>query len=73
MVPAEPGQAVYSASPRILSLTAATVGGRLRLCVRYRRTLLDRAAADEFATSYQQALAELADLGPAGADRRTPP
>jgi predicted phage baseplate assembly protein len=27
VVPAEPGQPVYSASPRILSLTAATVGG----------------------------------------------
>lgn len=56
--------------PRGLSIGVATVGGRLRLCVRYRHTLMDQAAADDFATCYQQALAE---LGSAEAGRRPPP
>ena len=52
--------------PRGLSVGAITIDGRLQLCFRYRRALLDDAAAAEFAASYA---AVLAALSRAGADR----
>jgi hypothetical protein len=47
--------------PRGLSVGAITVDGRLQLCFRYRRALLDDAAAHDFAAEYAAALTELAD------------
>jgi hypothetical protein len=46
--------------PRGLSVGAITVQGRLALCFRYRRALLDDAAAGEFVTAYAAALTTLA-------------
>jgi NRPS condensation-like uncharacterized protein len=46
--------------PRGLSLGAATVDGRLQLCLRYRNALLDEAAACDFAAEYATALSALA-------------
>lgn len=46
--------------PRGLSVGAITVGDRLQICLRYRRALLDSAAAARFARCYSQALNELA-------------
>jgi NRPS condensation-like uncharacterized protein len=46
--------------PRGLSLGAATVDGRLQLCLRYRNALLDEAAARDFAAEYATALSALA-------------
>jgi NRPS condensation-like uncharacterized protein len=45
--------------PRGLSAGAATVGGRLQLCFRYRNALFDDAAAREFAAEYGTALSAL--------------
>jgi len=62
-----PDQIWFSASthmPRGLSVGAISVGGRLQLCFRYRRALLDRAAAREFAAGYAAALAELTGARP---------
>ena len=42
-----------------LSVGAITAGGRLQLCFRYRRALLDEEAARDFAAGYAAALAEL--------------
>jgi NRPS condensation-like uncharacterized protein len=47
--------------PRGLSVGAITVAGRLDLCFRYRRALLDEAAAREFVAGYAAALNELGD------------
>ena len=53
--------------PRGLSVGAITVGGRLRLCFRYRNALLDAAAGKEFAAGYAAALSRLSVVaGPAG-------
>ena len=46
--------------PRGLSLGAATVDGRLQLCLRYRNALFDEAAARDFAAEYAAALSALA-------------
>jgi NRPS condensation-like uncharacterized protein len=46
--------------PRGLSVGAITVQGRLALCFRYRRALLDEAAAGEFAATYAAVLTRLA-------------
>jgi len=46
--------------PRGLSVGAITVEGRLALCFRYRRALLDDGAAREFVTAYAAALTQLA-------------
>jgi NRPS condensation-like uncharacterized protein len=51
--------------PRGLSVGAITVDGRLQLCFRYRRALLDDAAAGEFAAEYAAVLTSLA-AGEAG-------
>jgi NRPS condensation-like uncharacterized protein len=45
--------------PRGLSVGAVTVGEQLHLSFRYRRALLDHAAATQFAGCYQAALAEV--------------
>jgi len=57
--------------PRGLSVGAITVDGRLQLCFRYRRALLDDAAAAEFAASYAAVLTTLSRTEPnlAEADR----
>ena len=46
--------------PRGLSVGAITVEGQLQLCFRYRRALLDDAAAGEFAAEYAAVLTSLA-------------
>jgi NRPS condensation-like uncharacterized protein len=46
--------------PRGLSVGAASVDGRLQLCLRYRNALLDEAAARDFAAEYAAALSALA-------------
>jgi arabinofuranan 3-O-arabinosyltransferase len=46
--------------PRGLSVGAITVEGRLQICFRYRRALLDDAAASEFAAEYAAVLTSLA-------------
>jgi NRPS condensation-like uncharacterized protein len=46
--------------PRGLSVGAITVDGRLQLCFRYRRALLDDAAAGDFAAEYAEVLGRLA-------------
>jgi len=46
--------------PRGLSVGAITVEGRLQLCFRYRRALLDDAAAGDFAAEYAAVLTSLA-------------
>jgi arabinofuranan 3-O-arabinosyltransferase len=51
--------------PRGLSVGAITVEGRLQLCFRYRRALLDDTAAGEFAAEYAAVLTSL-DAGEAG-------
>jgi NRPS condensation-like uncharacterized protein len=51
--------------PRGLSVGAITVEGRLQLCFRYRRALLDDAAAGKFAAEYAAVLTGLA-AGEAG-------
>jgi len=51
--------------PRGLSVGAITVDGRLQLCFRYRRALLDDAAAGEFAAMYAAVLSRLS-AGEAG-------
>jgi len=62
--------------PRGLSVGAITVGGRLQLCFRYRKALLDAAAGQDFAAEYAAALSALSALagpaaGAAGAARET--
>jgi len=47
--------------PRGLSAGAITIDGRLHLCFRYRRALLDDAAAADFAATYAAALSHLAE------------
>ena len=47
--------------PRGLSVGAITIEGRLQLCFRYRRALLDDAAAGDFAATYAAALSSLAE------------
>jgi NRPS condensation-like uncharacterized protein len=47
--------------PRGLSVGAITIEGRLQLCFRYRRALLDDAAAGDFAATYAAALSHLAE------------
>jgi NRPS condensation-like uncharacterized protein len=51
----------YAHMPRGLAVGAITVAGRLQLCFRYRRALLDDVAAAEFAATYAEALAGLID------------
>jgi arabinofuranan 3-O-arabinosyltransferase len=61
--PLSPERIWFSTSahmPRGLSVGAITVDGRLQLCFRYRRALLDDAAAADFAATYTAALAHLA-------------
>ena len=53
--------------PRGLSVGATTVSGQLCLSIRYRRALLDQAAAAAFATAYGEAITELANPRPRGA------
>jgi NRPS condensation-like uncharacterized protein len=48
--------------PRGLGVGAATVGGRLHVCVHYQHALLGREAAERFTRMYCQALDELAGL-----------
>jgi NRPS condensation-like uncharacterized protein len=48
--------------PRGLGMGAATVGGRLHLCVHYRHALLGPEAAERFTTMYCRALDELTGL-----------
>jgi hypothetical protein len=48
--------------PRGLSVGAITVGGRLQLCFRYRNSLLDVSAGQDFAAEYAAALSGLAAL-----------
>ncbi len=65
--PLSPSRMWFSTSahmPRGLSVGAITVGGRLQLCFRYRRALLDDAAAGQFAAAYAAALSSLAGAGP---------
>jgi NRPS condensation-like uncharacterized protein len=50
--------------PRGLSAGVITVGGRVHLCLRYRRALLDERAAAHFAGEYLSALTALAGSGP---------
>jgi NRPS condensation-like uncharacterized protein len=50
--------------PRGLSLGAATVDGRLQLCLRYRNALFDAAGARDFAARYATALSALAGPRP---------
>jgi NRPS condensation-like uncharacterized protein len=60
-----PVRAWFSTSahmPRGLSVGAITIEGRLQLCFRYRRALLDDAAADDFAATYAATLSSLAEL-----------
>jgi NRPS condensation-like uncharacterized protein len=62
--PLTPTRAWFSTSahmPRGLSVGAITIDGHLQLCFRYRRALLDDAAAADFATTYAAALSSLAD------------
>jgi hypothetical protein len=47
--------------PRGLSVGALTSEGRLQLCFRYRRALLDDAAAGDFVATYAAALSHLAE------------
>ena len=47
--------------PRGLSAGAITIDGQLHLCFRYRRALLDDAAAADFAATYASALSHLAE------------
>jgi hypothetical protein len=42
-----------------LAVGAVSVGGRLQLCFRYRKALLDEAAGHAFAAEYAQALSRL--------------
>jgi NRPS condensation-like uncharacterized protein len=65
--PLSPSRMWFSTSahmPRGLSAGAVTVGGRLQLCLRYRRALLDDAAAADFTAGYAAALSGLAGAGP---------
>jgi NRPS condensation-like uncharacterized protein len=58
-----PAQMWFSAPahmPRGLSVGAITVEGRLQLCFRYRRALLDDIAAGDFAAEYAAVLTSLA-------------
>jgi NRPS condensation-like uncharacterized protein len=50
--------------PRGLSAGVITVGGKVHLCLRYRRALLDERAAAHFAGEYLSALAALTGSGP---------
>jgi len=50
--------------PRGLSVGAVSVGGRLQVCFRYRKALLDDAAGRAFAAEYAAALSALADREP---------
>jgi NRPS condensation-like uncharacterized protein len=52
--------------PRGLSVGAVTVGGRLHLCLRYRRALLSEPSAARFAGLYATALGNLTSQGGAG-------
>lgn len=52
--------------PRGLSVGAVTVGGRLHLCLRYRRALFSEPSAARFAGLYATALADLTSHGGAG-------
>jgi NRPS condensation-like uncharacterized protein len=52
--------------PRGLGVGAATVGGRLYLCVHYRHALLDPDAAERFTAMYCRAFDELASLPQGG-------
>jgi len=65
--PLSPSRMWFSTSahmPRGLSVGAITVEGRLQLCFRYRRALLDDAAAGQFVAAYAAALSSLAGAGP---------
>jgi NRPS condensation-like uncharacterized protein len=65
--PLSPSRMWFSTSahmPRGLSVGAITVEGRLQLCFRYRRALLDDAAAGQFVAAYAAALSSLAGVGP---------
>jgi len=46
--------------PRGLSVGAISVGGRLQLCFRYRKALLDDVAGRAFAAEYAAVLSALA-------------
>ena len=62
--PLSPERIWFSTSahmPRGLSAGAITIDGRLQLCFRYRRALLDDAAAADFAATYAAALSHLAE------------
>jgi hypothetical protein len=52
--------------PRGLSVGAVTVGGRLHLCLRYRRALFSEPSAARFAGLYAAALGNLANQGGSG-------
>jgi NRPS condensation-like uncharacterized protein len=52
--------------PRGLSVGAVTVGGRLHLCLRYRRALFSEPSAARFAGLYATALENLTSQGGAG-------
>ncbi len=52
--------------PRGLSVGAVTVGGRLHLCLRYRRALFSEPSAARFAGLYAAALGNLTSQGGAG-------
>jgi NRPS condensation-like uncharacterized protein len=52
--------------PRGLSVGAVTVGGRLHLCLRYRRALFSEPSAARFAGLYATALGNLTSQGGAG-------
>jgi NRPS condensation-like uncharacterized protein len=52
--------------PRGLSVGAVTVGGRLHLCLRYRRALFSEPSAARFAGLYATALTTLTSQGGAG-------
>jgi NRPS condensation-like uncharacterized protein len=62
-----PGRMWFSTSthmPRGLSVGALSVGGRLHLCFRSRRALLDGAAGRDFAAGYAAALSALTGAPP---------
>jgi hypothetical protein len=55
--------------PRGLSVGAITVGGRLHLCLRYRRALFSEPSAVRFTDAYVAALADVSSLGAGRAER----
>ena len=60
LIPARMWFSAPAHMPRGLSVGAITVEGRLQLCFRYRRALLDDAAAGDFAAEYAAVLTSLA-------------